>query len=73
VTTIVAQCPKCGFKTKLIRDASGSLTFPLGHELAESCEYLIDQKARGGPIHDWMCPHLKDEVERNFPPVIREP
>jgi hypothetical protein len=59
----VVRCPKCGFTTKLIQDASGSPNFPLGHEMAHTCEYLIDQKIRGA-IHDWTCPHLKDEIER---------
>ena len=60
------RCPRCGFTAKLIQDASGSPNVPLGDEMARTCEYLIDQKARGA-IHDWICPHLKNEVERRSP------
>jgi hypothetical protein len=52
------RCPHCAFETHLNADG----TFPMPDEHSP-CEYLREQRA-SGKITDWMCPYLKEEVER---------
>jgi hypothetical protein len=52
------RCPRCLFETYL--DSQGHFPMPDEHS---PCIYLREQMA-AGEIKDWMCPHLKEEVER---------
>ena len=52
------RCPRCAFETYLDTDG----TFPIPDQNSP-CAYLREQLA-SGKIKDWMCPHLKEEVER---------
>jgi hypothetical protein len=57
------RCPQCGFLSKIKPQPSGGVNFGMP-DADSNCEFLQEQKKSKGVIADWMCPHLKQVVER---------